>query len=75
MSHPPAEVAARIRELVDELAGSGDPQAFSELLALSSHLGQAIGTAARIMAEHQSWSAVAGRAGTTKQAAWSRWRE
>ncbi len=75
MSRPPAEVATRIRELVGELAECGDPEAFSELLALSSYLGQAIGTAARTMAERQSWSAVAGLVGTTKQAAWSRWRE
>lgn len=74
MSCAPAEVAAQIRRLTDQLATSGDPQAFAELLALSGHVGQAIGTAARTMAEDQSWSAVAGLAGTTKQAAWSRWR-
>lgn len=74
MSPPPADVAAQIRRLTDELATSSDPQAFAELLALSAHLGQAIGTAARVMAEQQSWSTVAGLAGTTKQAAWSRWR-
>lgn len=74
MPCPPAEVAAEIRRLTDELATSGDPRAFEELLALSVHIGLAIGTAARTMAEDQSWSAVAGMAGTTKQAAWSRWR-
>ncbi len=74
MTRLPAEVAAEIRERVDELATSGDPQAFHELLAVSSHVGQAIGVAARTLAEDRSWSAVAGLAGTTKQAAWSRWR-
>ena len=32
-----------------------------------------VGISARTLAEAQSWSSVAGLAGTTKQAAWSRW--
>ena len=32
-----------------------------------------IAAEARTLAESQSWSSVAGLAGTTKQAAWARW--
>lgn len=70
----PAEVGAQARALVDELAASGDPTAFAELLALSEHVGVSLGSAARTMAEQGSWSQVATYAGTSKQAAWSRWR-
>ena len=71
---PAARVAAEARALVDELAAQPDPDAFKELITLSEHLGHALGTSARLLAEAGSWSQVATYAGTSKQAAWSRWR-
>lgn len=70
----PGEVAAEARALVDELAALADPGAFQELISLHHHVAVALGTSARLLAESGSWSQVAGYAGTTKQAAWSRWR-
>lgn len=69
----PAELATMARAAIDELAASADPAAFRELLALSAHLGEALGTAARQLAGVQSWASVAGVAGTSRQAAWQRW--
>ncbi len=37
--------------------------------------GEAVGTAARILADHSSWTGVAEIAGTSRQAAWERWRD
>lgn len=71
---PPALLAADARALVDELAALPDPAAFEELISLSEHLGSALGLSARLLAEAGSWSQVATYAGTSKQAAWSRWR-
>jgi hypothetical protein len=71
---PPAVVAAEVRALIDELAGHSDPAAFQELIGLNDHLGRALGASARQLAESGSWSQVATFAGTSKQAAWSRWR-
>lgn len=65
--------AAQVRECIDALAASDDPQAFRELLVLSELVGVALGTSARNLAARGSWSRVAEHAGTTKQAAWSRW--
>jgi hypothetical protein len=59
--------------LLDTLANSTDPIAFQTLLGPSQYLGECLRVSARILAERQSWSSVAGLAGTTKQAAWSRW--
>lgn len=73
MSREPADVAAEVRALLDELAGSTDPVAFETLLGLSQYVGECLGYSARTVAEAQSWSSVAGLAGTTKQAAWARW--
>lgn len=70
----PAVVAADVRALLDELATDPDPAAFQELIALSDHLGRALGASARLLAEAGSWTQVATVAGTSKQAAWSRWR-
>lgn len=58
-----------------ELASRPDRAAFEELLRVSDELGQCLGLSARTLAEHGSWSQVADVAGTTKQAAWSRWRQ
>lgn len=69
----PAQIGAQVRALVDELAASGEPAAFAELLALSEHVGVSLGTSARAVAQAGSWTQVATYAGTSKQAAWSRW--
>lgn len=71
---PPTVVAAEARALVDELAALADPVAFQELIGLSEYVGVAVGASARLLAEAGSWSQVGAYAGTTKQAAWSRWR-
>ncbi|MGB3761929.1 MAG: hypothetical protein WA966_01825 [Ornithinimicrobium sp.] len=70
----PADLAAQARELIDDLGRSPDPGAFQELLGLSEAIGVALGASARTLAEAQSWTQVATYAGTSKQAAWSRWR-
>lgn len=69
----PAELAGTARRAIDSLAASGDPDAFRELLALSAHVGEALGIAARGLAAAGSWASVAGVAGTSRQAAWQRW--
>ena len=58
-----------------ELASRPDRGAFEELLRASDELGRCLGLSARTLAESGSWSQVADVAGTTKQAAWSRWRQ
>ena len=67
-------LTALIRSAVAELAGRGTGESFSALVALSGEVGAAVGEAARRVAERGSWSQVAEITGTTKQAAWSRWR-
>lgn len=67
------ELGALAADAISELAASDDPAAFAELLALSQVLGQALGRSARGIAEAGSWARVADMAGTTRQAAWSRW--
>ena len=56
------------------LADRGNHEAFAELLTLTPTSGSASGEAARALAANGSWSQVADLSGTTKQAAWSRWR-
>ncbi|WP_457142864.1 hypothetical protein [Mycobacterium sp. URHB0021] len=73
MSRQPADVATETRALLDELATSTDPEAFAILLSLSQYVGECLGISARTLATTQSWSRVADRAGTTRQAAWERW--
>ncbi len=63
-----------VRALRD-LASRPDTRAFEELLRVSDEVGQCLGLSARTLAESGSWSQVADVAGTTKQAAWSRWRQ
>jgi hypothetical protein len=60
---------------LNELASRPDRSAFEELLRASDEVGQCLGRSARTLAESGSWSQVADVAGTTKQAAWSRWRQ
>ncbi|UJH70103.1 hypothetical protein [Ornithinimicrobium sp. INDO-MA30-4] len=67
------EWAAQARAAIDALAAWPDPAGFQHLLALSEHLGLAIGESARTVAQQGSWGQVAGYASTSKQAAWSRW--
>ncbi|MGB5951451.1 MAG: hypothetical protein WBG57_02925 [Ornithinimicrobium sp.] len=72
-SPSPEVLAARARRLIEELSHVQDPAAFTELLSLSETVGVALGQSARTVAQAQSWSQVASYAGTSKQAAWSRW--
>lgn len=73
MNNEPSDIGAEVRTLLDALTASTDPAAFQTLLGLSQYLGECLGLSARTLAESQSWGDVAGVAGTTKQAAWSRW--
>ena len=69
------ELAETAAAAVRSLADSGDPAAFSHLLQLSQLVGEAIGDCARNIAEHSTWAGVADLAGTSRQAAWERWRK
>jgi hypothetical protein len=70
----PSELAELAEAAVGQLARSADPAAFAHLLALTRITGESLGTAARTLADRSSWSGVADVAGTTRQAAWERWR-
>ncbi len=67
-------LAELVRAAIAELSGRGTTASFGALVALSGEVGAAVGEAARRVAEQGSWSQVAEITGTTKQAAWSRWR-
>lgn len=69
-----AELIASAREAINGLAHSPDPAAFTALISLSSEVGEALGTSARLLAEHNSWARVAELADVSRQAAWQRWR-
>jgi hypothetical protein len=68
------ELGARAADAVRALARRTEPEAFQALLTLSQLVGECLGQSARSLAAASSWSEVAGYSGTTKQAAWSRWR-
>jgi predicted choloylglycine hydrolase len=70
----PDELADMARAAIDGLARSHDPAAFARLLELSQQVGECLGVSARNLAAGRSWSGVADLAGTTRQAAWARWR-
>ncbi|MGK5682348.1 C45 family autoproteolytic acyltransferase/hydolase [Actinoplanes sp. URMC 104] len=70
----PAELADLAEQAITTLARSGDSEAFGHLLRLTRITGESLGTSARSLAEQVSWSGVADLAGTSKQAAWERWR-
>ena len=70
----PAELGGLVRSALAQLSAGGTQESFAELLALSETLGVEIGAAARNLAATGSWSQVATVSGTSKQAAWSRWR-
>jgi hypothetical protein len=67
------DVAEIARAALESLAQRSDPEAFVQLLTLAQLNGECLGISARTLAEQGSWSSVAEAAGTTKQAAWSRW--
>jgi hypothetical protein len=69
-----AELAALICRITDELSGRGTREGFAELLRIVAYAGQQVGNAARLVAESDSWSQVAEISGTSRQAAWERWR-
>lgn len=69
-----ADLLDTARQAVHDLSHSPDPEAFSALLSLSAEVGEALGTSARTMAEHNSWARVAEMADVSRQAAWQRWR-
>jgi len=68
------EMAALIYRIADELSMRGTRNAFAELLHVLPYIGERVGDAARILAASDSWSQVAQVSGTSKQAAWERWR-
>lgn len=68
------ELAALICRVTDELSGRGTREGFAEMLRIVAYVGQQVGDAARRVAESDSWSRVAEISGTSRQAAWERWR-
>lgn len=72
--HQIEHLSARAREAVQGLAAMDSPEAFTALLGLSEAVGLALAESARTLASGSSWSQVGAIAGTSKQAAWSRWR-
>ena len=73
-SATPSELADLAETSMRLLAQSDDPAAFGYLLELTRLGGECLGVAARTLAHESSWSQVADVAGTTRQAAWERWR-
>ena len=69
-----SELAALARQIADELSTRGTREAFGELLRVVAYVGERVGDAARLLAAANSWSQVAEVSGTSKQAAWERWR-
>lgn len=70
-----AQLAAVVREGLSGLAARADQEAFTALVELQTHAGICLGEAARGLATAGSWAQVGDLAGTTKQAAWQRWRD
>ena len=68
------ELATLIYRVTDELSARGTEDSFAEMLKVVAHVGQRVGDAARQLAAANSWSQVAQVSGTSKQAAWERWR-
>ena len=71
----PEELAELASAALRALAERADPEAFAHLLRLTEVVGECMATAARTLADARSWSGVGDIAGTTRQAAWARWRE
>jgi hypothetical protein len=72
-AEPVAELERAAAAAVNLLAARPDPEAFQALLRLSALIGESLGVSARTLATSGSWAKVAEVAGTTRQAAWSRW--
>lgn len=68
------ELAALIRRISDELTARGSHEGFAELLQAVAYVGERVGESARQLATSNSWSQVAEISGTSRQAAWERWR-
>jgi hypothetical protein len=68
-----SELEELARNAVSCLAERPDPEAFAALLRLSAVVGESLGISARALAVSGSWAQVGEAAGTTRQAAWSRW--
>ncbi len=68
------ELAEFVELAVRVMADRGEPAAFAHLLHLTGVVGECVGIAARSTAAHSSWAGVGELAGTTRQAAWERWR-
>lgn len=69
-----SEMAALIFRITDELSARGTREGFAELLRVVAYVGERVGDTARLLAASNSWSQVAEISGTSKQAAWERWR-
>lgn len=69
-----AALAAVIRRVTDELCTRATRESFAELLAIVGYVGERLGDSARLIAAANSWSQVAEISGTSRQAAWERWR-
>lgn len=70
-----AELAAVIRRVTDELCARATRESFAELLTLVGYVGEQVGESARLLAAANSWAQVAEISGTSRQAAWERWRQ
>ncbi len=70
----PSELAEVAEASMRLLAQSEEPAAFGYLIELTRLAGECLGVAARTLAHESSWSQVGTIAGTTRQAAWERWR-
>jgi len=68
-----AELERVAGDAVSRLAAQPDQEAFQALLRLSALVGESLGANARALATAGSWATVAEVAGTSRQAAWSRW--
>jgi len=68
-----ANLESVARAAINDLATLPEQEAFEALLRLSAVVGENLGVSARTVAAGGSWAKVAEVAGTTRQAAWSRW--
>jgi len=69
------ELGALLRASASELAARGTPESFTALIEASAHIGASLGESARQLASAGSWAHVGDLSGTTRQAAWARWRQ
>ena len=69
-----SDLAALICRATDELSTRSSRDAFIEMLRIVAYVSERVGDSARSMASANSWSQVAEISGTSRQAAWQRWR-